>query len=107
MKYLKTFEQFINENSDNINETALETFVLEGKAPINDLIKKMPGHVKGWAKYIAQHPNGEWWYYDDVPKLIPKYGWSSYDRDGNQFASGVKSKVKNWEASYQKLDKQK
>lgn len=87
MKHLKTFESFLN----------------EGNAPIKDLVKKVPDHAKKWAKWVAQHADGVWWYYDSAPKIIPGVGWKSYDRDGYQFASEVKTDAKNWEKSSQEI----
>ena len=76
----------------------------EETAPINKLKQKMPNHVKSWAKYVAQHEDGEWWFYDDTPKLVPGVGWKSYDSDGHQWSSDVKTNSKNWEKSSQKLN---
>ena len=76
----------------------------EETAPINKLKQKMPNHVKSWAKYVAQHEDGEWWFYDDTPKLVPGVGWKSYDSDGYQWSSDVKTNSKNWEKSSQKLN---
>tara|TARA_R110002020_G_C15769873_1_gene728041 strand:+ start:279 stop:533 length:255 start_codon:yes stop_codon:yes gene_type:complete len=73
-------------------------------APIKDLINKMPDHVKGWAKYTAQHKNGEWWYYEDAPTFVVDVGWKSYDRDGYQFGSNIKTDPKGWESSFQKIN---
>jgi len=56
------------------------SFINEALAPTNDLKSKMPDHVKGWAKWVAQHANGEWWYYDSIPRLVPGTGWKNNDR---------------------------
>ena len=80
------------------------TVVNEETVPINKLKQKMPNHVKSWAKYVAQHEDGEWWFYDDTPKLVPGVGWKSYDSDGHQWSSDVKTNSKNWEKSSQKLN---
>lgn len=75
----------------------------EALAPTNDLKSKMPDHVKGWAKWVAQHANGEWWYYDSIPRLVPGTGWKNNDRDGYQFGSGIKTAPQGWEKSSQEL----
>jgi len=82
--------------------TILES-VNEANAPIKDLQKNMPDHVEGWAKYVAQHANGEWWYYEDYPVLVKNVGWRSYDRDGYQMGSDIKTNARGWEKSVQKL----
>jgi hypothetical protein len=63
----------------------------------------MPDHVKGWAKWVAQHANGEWWYYDSIPRLVPGTGWKNNNRDGYQFGSGIKTAPQGWEKSSQEL----
>lgn len=83
---------------------SIEEAINEAKAPIKDLLKKMPSHVKGWARYVAQHKNGEWWYYNSVPKLVPNVGWKSWDTDGYQFGSNIKTDSKGWESSQQKIN---
>ena len=75
----------------------------EALAPTNDLKSKMPDHVKGWAKWVAQHANGEWWYYDSIPRLVPGTGWKNNSRDGYQFGSGIKTAPQGWEKSSQEL----
>lgn len=67
----------------------------------------MPDHVKGWAKWVAQHSNGEWWYYDSIPRLVPGTGWKNNDRDGYQFGSGIKTAPQGWEKSSQELKENK
>ena len=79
----------------------------EALAPTNDLKSKMPDHVKGWAKWVAQHANGEWWYYDSIPRLVPGTGWKNNDRDGYQFGSGIKTAPQGWEKSSQELKENK
>lgn len=79
----------------------------EALAPTNDLKSKMPDHVKGWAKWVAQHSNGEWWYYDSIPRLVPGTGWKNNDRDGYQFGSGIKTAPQGWEKSSQELKENK
>ena len=75
----------------------------EALAPTNDLKSKMPDHVKGWAKWVAQHANGEWWYYDSIPRLVPGIGWKNNNRDGYQFGSDIKTAPQGWEKSSQEL----
>lgn len=89
MKHIQTYQSFLNEN---INESAL---------PVFDAI---PDHVKGWVEYVAQHADGEWWYYDSPPSLVNGVGWKNSDRDGYQFASGIKTDSKDWNKKSYILD---
>jgi hypothetical protein len=84
-------------------EEEVSESINEAKAPIKDLLKKAPDHVKGWAKWAAQHKDGYWWYYDDMPKQVSNVGWTSYDRDGYQWGSDIKTDPKDWEKSAQRL----
>jgi hypothetical protein len=84
-------------------EEEVSESINEAKAPIKDLLKKAPDHAKGWAKWVAQHKDGYWWYYDDMPKQVSNVGWTSYDRDGYQWGSDIKTDPKDWEKSAQRL----
>ena len=55
-----------------------------------------------WANYVAQHPNGELWYYQQAPTIVNKYGWKN---DENQFGSDVFSNPNKWDKTYYKIDK--
>jgi hypothetical protein len=90
-----------------IYSSVTEAVLNEALAPTNDLKSKMPDHVKGWAKWVAQHANGEWWYYDSIPRLVPGTGWKNNDRDGYQFGSGIKTAPQGWEKSSQELKENK
>jgi hypothetical protein len=79
----------------------------EALAPTNNLKSNMPDHVKGWARWVAQHANGEWWYYDSTPRLVPSTGWKNNNRDGYQFGSGIKTAPQGWEKSSQELKENK
>lgn len=97
--------QYLNRiNKSDLQENRWRDIKNEETAPINKLKQKMPNHVKSWAKYVAQHEDGEWWFYDDTPKLVPGVGWKSYNSDGHQWSSDVKTNSKNWEKSSQKLN---
>jgi hypothetical protein len=73
-------------------------------------VKKLPTFDnipkdKSWAKWVAQHKNGEWWYYDAPPKLVENVGWKNSDRDGFQMPSGITTDSKGWNSRAYLLDK--
>ena len=50
--------------------------------------------IPDWASYVAQHSDGEWWFYEELPTMInykdgSGHGWKN---DGNQLYSGTKNK---------------
>ena len=68
---------------------ALNEFLNEGKVSIPKF-KDIPE----WAKYVAQHSDGQWWFYEDVPSIIiykdgSGHGWKN---DGYQLYAGVTNK---------------
>jgi hypothetical protein len=81
----------------------IQSLTEQQSALINKLIQNIPDHAKNWAKWAAQHANGEWWYYDNHPMKVPGIGWKSLKDDGYQFGSNIKTDSKNWEKSVQKL----
>jgi antitoxin component YwqK of YwqJK toxin-antitoxin module len=60
---------------------------------------------KSWAKWVAQHKDGEWWYYDASPRLVENVGWKNSDRDGFQMPSGITTDSKGWDSRAYLLDK--
>jgi hypothetical protein len=70
---------------------------------INKLIRNIPDHAKNWAKWVAQHADGEWWYYEDQPVKVARVGWKSWKDNGYQFGSNITTNSKNWENSVKKL----
>jgi hypothetical protein len=63
--------------------------------------KKLPKfkNIPSWAKYVAQHSDGEWYFYEETPTMIKFKDGSggAWKQDGNQTYSGVKTDGKDWD----------
>jgi len=56
-------------------------------------------NIPDWATYVAQHADGEWWFYESLPKLIVNVGFKSHDRTENQMPANIKTNPNNWETT--------
>ena len=66
--------------------------------------KKLPKEIKNhkdipsWARYVAQHSDGEWTWYEETPTMIRfRSGGGAWKQDGNQTYTGVKTDGKDWD----------
>ena len=67
---------------------------------VNEAQKKLPKfkNIPSWAKYVAQHSDGEWFFYEETPTMIRfKSGGGAWKQDGNQIYAGVKTDGKDWD----------
>ena len=65
-----------------------------------ELPKEITKHkdIPSWAKYVAQHSDGEWTWYEEAPTMIRfKSGGGAWKQDGNQTYTGVKTDGKDWD----------
>lgn len=56
-------------------------------------------NIPNWATYVAQHADGEWWFYESLPKLVVNIGFKSHDRTENQMPANIKTNPDNWETT--------
>ena len=56
-------------------------------------------NIPSWARYLAQHSDGEWYFYEETPTMIKFKDGSggAWKQDGNQVYSGVKTNGKDWD----------
>ena len=66
--------------------------------------KQLPKEIKNhkdipsWARYVAQHSDGEWTWYEETPTMIRfRSGGGAWKQDGNQTYTGVKTDGKDWD----------
>ena len=68
---------------------------------VNEAKKKLPKfkNIPSWAKYLAQHSDGEWYFYEETPTMIKFKDGSggAWKQDGNQTYTGVKTDGKDWD----------
>jgi hypothetical protein len=68
---------------------------------LNEAKKKLPKfkNIPSWAKYLAQHSDGEWYFYEETPTMIKFKDGSggAWKQDGNQIYSGVKTDGNDWD----------
>jgi hypothetical protein len=68
---------------------------------INEGKKKLPKfkNIPSWARYVAQHSDGEWTWYEETPTMIKFRDGSggAWKQDGNQTYTGVKTDGKDWD----------
>lgn len=65
-----------------------------------ELPKEITKHkdIPSWARYVAQHSDGEWTWYEETPTMIKfKSGGGAWKQDGNQTYTGVKTDGKDWD----------
>ena len=55
--------------------------------------------IPEWAMVVAQHADGEWWFYESLPKIVANVGFKSYDRSENQMPANIKTNPNNWETT--------
>ena len=71
------------------------------KESVNEAKKKLPKfkNIPSWAKYLAQHSDGEWTWYEETPTMIKFKDGSggAWKQDGNQTYTGVKTDGKDWD----------
>lgn len=77
-----------------INSQLTESVVTEAK-------KKLPKfkNIPSWARYVAQHSDGEWTWYEETPTMVRFRDGSggAWKQDGNQTYTGVKTDGKDWD----------
>ena len=56
-------------------------------------------NIPNWATHVAQHADGEWWFYESLPKLVVNIGFKSHDRDENHMPANIKTNPNNWETT--------
>ena len=84
-----------------LTENRLREIIREELSSLNEAKKKLPKFkdIPEWAKYLAQHSDGDWWFYEETPTMI-KFrdgtggAWKS---DGNQKYSGMNTNGSNWD----------
>ena len=66
--------------------------------------KQLPKEIKNhkdipsWARYVAQHSDGEWTWYEETPTMVRfRSGGGAWKQDGNQTYTGVKTDGKDWD----------
>ena len=68
---------------------------------VNEGKKKLPKfkNIPSWAKYLAQHSDGDWYFYEETPTMIKFKDGSggAWKQDGNQIYSGVKTDGNDWD----------
>ena len=65
-----------------------------------ELPKEITKHkdIPSWARYVAQHSDGEWTWYEETPTMIKfKSGGGAWKQDGNQTYTGVRTDGKDWD----------
>ena len=70
------------------------------ESEVNEAQKKLPKfkNIPSWAKYVAQHSDGDWFFYEEAPTMIRfKSGGGAWKQDGNQIYAGVKTDGKDWD----------
>ena len=81
---------------DDVVVQAVDESVNEKK----ELPKEIAKHkdIPSWARYVAQHSDGEWTWYEETPTMIRfKSGGGAWKQDGNQIYTGVKTDGKDWD----------
>ena len=81
---------------DDVVVQAIDEAVNEKK----ELPKEIAKHkdIPSWARYVAQHSDGEWTWYEETPTMIRfKSGGGAWKQDGNQIYTGVKTDGKDWD----------
>ena len=105
-KDLKSFVKIVFKEFDNLpknNETLkwLKGIYNDSKnESVNEAQKKLPKfkNIPSWVKYVAQHSDGEWFFYEETPTMIRfKSGGGAWKQDGNQIYAGVKTDGKDWD----------
>ena len=105
-KDLKSFVKIVFKEFDNLpknNETLkwLKGIYNDSKnESVNEAQKKLPKfkNIPSWVKYVAQHSDGEWFFYEETPTMIRfKSGGGAWNQDGNQIYAGVKTDGKDWD----------
>ena len=74
---------------------------LKNESTINEAKKKLPKfkNIPSWARYVAQHSDGEWTWYEETPTMVRFRDGSggAWKQDGNQTYTGVKTDGKDWD----------
>lgn len=100
----KTFNDMEVEPWDEYDLSNWNSLVRKAKAKgksLDEAQKKLPKfkNIPSWAKYLAQHSDGEWYFYEETPTMIKFKDGSggAWKQDGNQIYSGVKTDGKDWD----------
>ena len=106
-KDLKSFVKTVFKEFDNLPKNKETLKWLEGiykdstNESVNEAKKKLPKfkNIPSWAKYLAQHSDGEWYFYEETPTMIKFKDGSggAWKQDGNQIYSGVKTDGNDWD----------
>ena len=97
LKNLLNYNKWIVQNLNSLYP--INGKILEGES-VNEAQKKLPKfkNIPSWAKYVAQHSDGEWFFYEETPTMIRfKSGGGAWKQDGNQIYGGVKTDGKDWD----------
>jgi hypothetical protein len=100
----KTFNKMEVEPWDEYDLSNWNSLVRKAKAKgksLDEAQKKLPKfkNIPSWAKYLAQHSDGEWYFYEETPTMIKFKDGSggAWKQDGNQTYTGVKTDGKDWD----------
>ena len=81
---------------DDVVVQAVDEAVNEKKQLPKEITKHKD--IPSWARYVAQHSDGEWTWYEETPTMIRfKSGGGAWKQDGNQIYTGVKTDGKDWD----------
>ena len=82
--------------SKEYNKYAQEEMMSEAKQLPKEITKHKD--IPSWAKYVAQHSDGEWTWYEETPTMVRfRSGGGAWKQDGNQTYTGVKTDGKDWD----------
>jgi len=94
----KLFKKYIGGDESVMLPKGTETLSEES---VNEGKKKLPKfkNIPSWARYVAQHSDGEWTWYEETPTMIKFRDGSggAWKQDGNQTYTGVKTDGKDWD----------
>lgn len=92
----KAGKEFTKYHGVDVIVQAIDEAINEKK----QLPKEIKNHkdIPSWARYVAQHSDGEWTWYEETPTMIRfRSGGGAWKQDGNQTYTGVKTDGKDWD----------
>jgi hypothetical protein len=101
-KVRETLDSLEMELEQEFSERGIDArFESQLNESLNEAKKKLPKfkNIPSWAKYLAQHSDGEWYFYEETPTMIKFKDGSggAWKQDGNQIYSGVKTDGNDWD----------